>query len=67
MAATKLKTKRAAAKRFSFTATGRIKRNNANHRHNLTHKSKGRKRDHRRGDYVAPADEKLVKRMLPYR
>ena len=63
----KMKTKRAAAKRFSFTATGRIKRNNANHRHNLTHKSRALKRDHRHGDYLAPADAKMVKRMLPHR
>ncbi len=66
MPAAKLKTKRSAAKRFSFTATGRIKRNNANHRHNLTHKPKALKRDHRQGDYLSPADAKLVKRMLPY-
>ena len=63
----KLKTKRGAAKRFSFTATGRIKRNNAYHRHNLTDKPKGAKREHRQGDMLAPADAKLVRRMLPYR
>jgi large subunit ribosomal protein L35 len=32
----KLKTRRAAAKRFSFTATGKIKRRRAFHRHNFT-------------------------------
>ena len=63
----KLKTKRSAAKRFSFTATGKIKRNNAYHRHNLTDKPKSAKVSHRQGDLVAPADERMVKRMMPYR
>ena len=63
----KLKTKRSAAKRFSFTATGRIKRNNANHRHNLTHKPRALKVSQRQGDLVALADERMVRRMLPYR
>jgi large subunit ribosomal protein L35 len=63
----KLKTKRSAAKRFSFTATGKIKRNNAYHRHNLTDKPKTAKVGHRQGDLVASADERMVRRMLPYR
>ena len=35
----KQKTKRAAAKRFKFTGTGKIKRAAAYHRHCMTHKS----------------------------
>ncbi len=62
----KLKTKRSAAKRFSFTASGKIKRNSANHRHYLTHKPRGLKRAQRQQEYLSPADAKLVKRMLPY-
>lgn len=62
----KLKTNRSAAKRFSFTASGRIKRNRANHRHNLGHQTRKLKRDQRKGGMVARVDEAMVRRMLPY-
>ena len=62
----KLKTKRSAAKRFSFTGSGRIKRNSANHRHNLGNKSRKLKRGQRQDHLVAKADEPMVRRMLPY-
>jgi large subunit ribosomal protein L35 len=62
----KLKTKRAAAKRFSFTGTGKIKRNHAYHRHNFTDKPKKAKVRHRGTTLVAQPDVGLVKRMLPY-
>lgn len=62
----KMKTKRAAAKRFSMTATGKIKRKKAFLRHILTKKTTASKRDKRKIAYVHPADEKLVKRVLPY-
>ncbi|RYZ64133.1 MAG: 50S ribosomal protein L35, partial [Proteobacteria bacterium] len=39
----KLKTKKAAAKRFSFTATGKVKFKRTNKRHNLGNKSAKRK------------------------
>ena len=41
----KMKTKRAAAKRFKVTGTGKIKRFKAYKRHILTKKSTKRKRD----------------------
>ena len=62
----KLKTKRGAAKRFRFTATGKIRRNCAKHRHQLTHKAKKVKVQQRQGDQVAAADVAMVRRMLPY-
>lgn len=62
----KLKTKRAAAKRFSFTATGKIKRKGAYHRHIFTGKPKQAKMAHRKPALVHDNDEGLVKRMLPY-
>jgi large subunit ribosomal protein L35 len=62
----KLKTKRAAAKRFGFTGRGKIKRNHANHRHQLTHKSRKLKRNQLGTTIVAAGDAKLIKRMLPY-
>jgi large subunit ribosomal protein L35 len=63
---TKLKTKRAAAKRFSFTATGKIKRGHANHRHNFTGQPKSAKLRHRKQGYVHPSDAVLVRLMLPH-
>jgi large subunit ribosomal protein L35 len=62
----KLRTKRAAAKRFRFTGTGKVKRNHAYHRHNMTDQPKKAKVRARRSVVVAPADARLIRRMLPY-
>ena len=62
----KMKTHRGAAKRFRFTGSGKIRRNKAFHRHILTKKSRKQKRGHRGTDLIASADEKRVKRLLPY-
>jgi len=60
----KLKTKRAAAKRFKLTATGKIKRHKAFKRHILTKKGPGRRRSLRKSVMVSHADVEQVKRML---
>ena len=60
----KLKTKRAAAKRFKMTATGKIKRHKAFKRHILTKKGPGRRRSLRKSVMVSHADVEQVKRML---
>ncbi len=60
----KMKTRRAAAKRFKKTGTGKLKRRKAFHTHILTKKSPKRKRHLRKGTLVAPADVKRIKRML---
>ena len=62
----KLKTKRAAAKRFRFTGTGKPVRNHANHRHYLSNKPKQAKLGTRGTTLVAAADARMVRRMLPY-
>ena len=62
----KVKTKRGAAKRFSFTGTGKIRRRRAYLRHILAHKSRTQKRRLGKATTVAPADEKQVRRILPY-
>jgi large subunit ribosomal protein L35 len=62
----KMKTKRAAAKRFSFTGTGKVKRASANHRHNMTHKAQSVKMGQRRSKILEPGDAALVRLMLPY-
>ncbi len=62
----KLKTNRAAHKRFKVLKSGKIKRRKSNLRHILTSKSKSRKRHLRQGTYVHDADIKAVKSLLPY-
>ena len=62
----KLKTHRGAAKRFKFTATGKIKRGKAYKSHILTKKTTKRKRGLDTPDLVSPEDQRRVERMLPY-
>ena len=62
----KLKTHKGAAKRFRLTANGKVKRGHSHARHILTSKTAKRKRLLDIDATVAPADEQLVKRMLPY-
>ena len=62
----KMKTHRGLAKRVKVTGSGRLKRHKANHSHILTKKSKKRKRRLRRADFIDKADEKAMKRLLPY-
>ncbi len=60
----KLKTKKAAAKRFKLTGTGKIRRRRSFHSHILTKKPSKRKRHLRDATLVSQADEKRVKKML---
>ncbi len=62
----KLKTNRAAAKRFKGTGTGKIRKFKTNKTHILTKKSPKRKRNLRKPTLVSTASEKQVKRVLPY-
>jgi large subunit ribosomal protein L35 len=62
----KLKTKKAAAKRFKVTATGKFKHQKANKQHILNHKSAKRKLGLRKMAMVDKTNEKAVQRMLPY-
>ena len=63
----KMKTSRAAAKRFKKTGTGLLKRNKAYKSHILTKKSTKRKRRLRTGTYVSSTQEKTVKNLIPYK
>jgi large subunit ribosomal protein L35 len=60
----KLKSNRAAKKRFKVTASGKIKRGQSMKRHILTKKAQGRKRGLRRSVLVSAADAPNVRRML---
>lgn len=63
----KIKTHRGAAKRFSLTKNGKIKRAKAYKGHLLTKKSANRKRNLRKGGYVSAADAKNIKKLIPYK
>jgi large subunit ribosomal protein L35 len=62
----KMKTNRAARKRFRLTATGKVRRNRANKSHILTKKDRKRKRHLRQSTIVNSASKKNVARLLPY-
>ncbi len=62
----KIKTRRAAAKRFVSTGTGEFKRAKAFKSHILEKKSPGRKRNLRKAALVSKSDYKRVVKMLPY-
>ena len=60
----KMKSNRAAMKRFKKTGSGKIRRRKAYKSHILTKKSSKRKRNLRKGALVAPEDAPRVGRML---
>ena len=62
----KIKTNRAAAKRFKKTATGLLKRNKAYKRHILTKKSAKTKRNLRKPAMTDATNVKNMKKILPY-
>ena len=62
----KLKTHRGAAKRFSITAGGKVKRSKAFASHILTKKTTKRKRSLRKSALVDSTNLKEIKRLIPY-
>ena len=62
----KIKTSRAAAKRFKVTGTGKLKRTKAYKSHILTKKSQKRKRNLRKATITDATNVKSMKKILPY-
>ncbi|MCR5175709.1 MAG: 50S ribosomal protein L35 [Anaerovibrio sp.] len=62
----KMKTRRAAAKRFTVTGSGELRRNKAYKSHILEKKSPKRKRNLRKAALVVVADKKRAIKCLPY-
>ncbi len=62
----KVKTNKSAAKRFTKTATGKLKRMKAGKQHILTKKTRKNKRDLRKAEMMNPSNEKNMKKILPY-
>ena len=62
----KMRTNRAASKRFKRTATGKLKRAKAYARHNLGSKSRKRKRRLHEPALVEPIERRHMRKLLPY-
>ncbi len=62
----KLKSKSSAKKRFSFTASGKIRKNFACKNHMLRRRSQKMKRNARGTSIMAAVDARVVKKYLPY-
>ena len=63
----KIKTHRAAAKRFSLTKSGKVKRAKAYKSHILTKKDTKRKRRLRKGGLADVTNAKVIKKLIPYK
>ena len=63
----KIKTNRAAAKRFRVTGTGKIKRNKGFKSHILSTKNKKRKRQLRKASTVSAAEARNIRQLIPYK
>ncbi len=61
-----MKTNKGAAKRFSRTGTGKIKRNKAFTSHILTSKTTKRKRNLRQSVIMSPGDTRKMRVLIPY-
>jgi large subunit ribosomal protein L35 len=62
----KIKSSRGAMKRFRVTGKGKIKRNKGFKGHLLSSKSKKRKRGLRHGALVSAAEQKNIRKLVPY-
>ena len=63
----KLKTNKAAKKRYSYTASGKVKRTSANSRHRLATKTKRQKKSGKvQNAYASKTCENTIKKLLPY-
>ena len=62
----KMKSNSSAKKRFSFTGSGKLKRNYAKKQHNLVVRSQSMKRRTRGTTIMDPSNVKIVRPLLPY-
>jgi large subunit ribosomal protein L35 len=62
----KMKTRKSASKRYSFTGSGKVKYKKRGLRHILEKKPRKRKRALRRPGILSPAEVRRVRQLLPY-
>ena len=63
---TKVKTKKAAAKRFKVTASGKVKSYQAGKKHGMMKRTNSQIRNLRGTTILCDADARIVKKFLPY-
>ncbi len=61
----KMKTNKSAAKRFSISGTGRVRRSKSGGNHGLINKNRKRLRRLRNNDMVHKTMQKRIRRLLP--
>ena len=62
----KLKTKSSAKKRFTFTASGKVKRHQAGKRHGMIKRTNSQIRKLRGTTIMSKQDSRIVKSYMPY-
>ena len=62
----KIKTNKAAKKRYSYTAKGKVKRTTSNGRHLLANKTKRQKMSRKANAYADDTCKAGIKKLLPY-
>ncbi len=62
----KMKTKSGAKKRFKVTGTGKIMAAQSGKRHGMIKRTPKQIRDKRGTEVLEPADQKIVKKYMPY-
>ena len=62
----KMKTKSSVKKRFSLTATGKVRRSHAGKQHGMIKRSNKQIREHRGTTLLSAADAKIIKKFMPY-
>ena len=62
----KMKTNKAAAKRYGLTATGKVKRTAGNKSHLLANKTKRQRKTANKTKYADKTTENTIKKLLPY-
>lgn len=62
----KLKTKSSAKKRFSFTSSGKVRRNQSGKQHGMIKRTNKQIREHRGTEVMSASDAKIIKKFMPY-
>lgn len=62
----KMKTKSSAKKRFTVSATGKIRFKPSGMRHGMSKRTQSMKRKARKIGVIAKADEQIIRPMMPY-
>ena len=62
----KMKTKSSEKKRFSLTASGKVRRSYAGKQHGMIKRTNKQIRNHRGTTLMSDADAKIIKKFMPY-